>query len=83
MKKLLTFLASISLTTNLIILAVSCSNETVHFEDLSSVILNKDLGKLDNNDETTVKNALLKQNPTLNINEIKLTIAPVTKEIET
>ncbi|ATZ21704.1 BspA family leucine-rich repeat surface protein [Mesoplasma tabanidae] len=83
MKKLLVFFACLSLTANLIILAVSCSKETIHLEDLDSVILNKNLNKLEGNDEQTVKNALSKENPTLDISEIKLTIAAVSKNVET
>ncbi|AVN64411.1 hypothetical protein [Mesoplasma florum] len=84
MKVLLGFLCALSLTTNGVILAVSCSSENVRNKkiDLSSVILEKDLGKLKSDDKQTVEDALLKQNPKLKIDEVKLTIAAIPKGLE-
>ncbi|WP_034971193.1 lipoprotein, partial [Mesoplasma melaleucae] len=75
MKKLLGFLAAVTLATNGVILAVSCSNDVDDKKtDLSKVINVKDLGKLTDAKEATVKAALKAKNTTLNTDEIKLTI---------
>ncbi|ATZ21594.1 BspA family leucine-rich repeat surface protein [Mesoplasma tabanidae] len=84
MKVLLGFLCALSLTTNGVILAVSCSSENVTNKkiDLPGLILEKDLGKLESDDKQIVEDALLKQNPKLKINEVKLTITAIPKGLE-
>lgn len=74
MKTLLAFLTAITLSTNGIILVVSCNNGNKIEEktQLDKVIMNKNLNKLDNSNEQTVKTALASVNPGLKTEEIDL-----------
>ncbi|AGR42120.1 hypothetical protein [Spiroplasma diminutum] len=74
MKKLLGLLASSGMLASTSGTAVSCFGTTDNSVELSTVIKKTDLGKLDNANEATVKEALKKQNSNLNINAIKIEI---------
>ncbi|ATQ35598.1 hypothetical protein MENTO_v1c04620 [Mesoplasma entomophilum] len=83
MKKLLAILGAVGVTATGASVVVACGNHNKEEKiNLSSIIIKKDLGKLADAKEDTVKAALLKENPTLKTDEIKLTI-PATKAVAT
>uniref|UniRef100_UPI0005613DA7 lipoprotein n=1 Tax=Mesoplasma chauliocola TaxID=216427 RepID=UPI0005613DA7 len=78
MKKLLAILGAVGVTATGASVVVACGNNNKEQKtNLSSIIIEKDLGKLEDAKEATVKAALLKANPTLKTDEIKLTITVV------
>ncbi|WP_342259340.1 glycosyl hydrolase family 18 protein [Spiroplasma endosymbiont of Dioctria linearis] len=75
MKKLLTFLSSISLITSWSTTVVSCNligSKPDNKKELSIVITQYNLGEIEDNQEITIQNKLQQLNPSLDISAIKI-----------